>query len=107
MKELPELPETLSTLNISKTQITELPEIPSSLQSLIAQNTPLIHKKKETETMEEQIQRWRYWRENTIPQQRAAKRAAAIQEELVAAVFHPNRIQKLLDSIGIDLMDCI
>jgi hypothetical protein len=48
------------------------------------------------------ISRIRRWQELQESQKRIRERARGIKEELVAAVWHPRRVQRLLDLCGED-----
>jgi hypothetical protein len=114
---LPNLPKGIRHLYCSYTNITELPLLPDSLIHIscasikIAEFPPLPDKleyinysykdlplKKTGEAYQDYIPRIRIWQEMT----RTKKRAREIKEELVAAVWHPRRVQRLLDLCGED-----
>jgi hypothetical protein len=52
--------------------------------------------------MEDYISRIRLWQLEEISRKRIQGRAREIKEELVAAVWHPRRVQRLLDLCGED-----
>jgi Leucine-rich repeat (LRR) protein len=95
---LPILPSGLQTLYCCDTQITELPELPPSLKELSCNNTPLILQRKDYESSNAYNLRWRVWREK----KRNQERCLVVKEELMAAAWHPNRVERWLDA-GVEL----
>jgi len=43
--------------------------------------------------------------ENTCSRKRCQERARLIKEDLIAAVWHPRRVKKMLDEGGFELID--
>ncbi len=95
---LPELPSELKLLYCENTQLTVLPELPSGLQYLNCFNTPLIIQREEYESIQNYSRRWREWREEQVSKKRVQERSNAIKRDLVANVWHPRRVEKLLDA---------
>jgi Leucine-rich repeat (LRR) protein len=99
---LPELPKHLTALWCESTLLTTLPELPVTLTYFYAYNTPLILKLRDNESFAEYNLRWRAWREENISKPRVQERTLAFKEELMMEVWHPDRVERWLDT-GIEL----
>ena len=104
--EIPELPQSLLELSCSNTHVTELPDLPDSIEKLFCSNTPLIIQREVNENLQDYNLRWRAWREQ-ISRKRIQERAQQIHEELVAKVWHPRRVEKLLELGGWELIEAL
>jgi hypothetical protein len=102
--ELPTLPKYLNTLNCTNTKISVLPELPKILFSLKIKNTHLLIKPNKNEQIEDYEDRWKPIR---IEQEvlRTTERVNSLKEELIAFIMHPDRIQTLVDTYGIEILD--
>jgi hypothetical protein len=98
---LPPLPKWLHTLNCTSTQLTSLPPLPDSLKELYCADTQL-PQRNNNENMKDYILRFRSWQELEASRNRVQERARNIKEELVAAVWHPKRVQRIIDLCGED-----
>ncbi len=99
---LPELPSTLEGLYCDITHLTSLPELPSSLIALYCNNCDLILKREENESIQDYIQRLRVWVEDIISKKRIQERCEVVKEGLMAAAWHPTRVEQWL-SAGVEL----
>jgi hypothetical protein len=103
---LPTLPDSLQCLNCTNSQITELPELPAGLVELICYNVPLILKRRDNESIADYNLRWREWKkqraEEQASKQRIQERHKLLKEEIVAAAWHPRRVERWLDQ-GIEI----
>ncbi len=98
---LPPLPTGLEILWCNNTLLTSLPPLPAGLEILYFNNIQL-DQYFGNETMKEYIYRIRRWQEVEVSRKRIQERARLIKEELVAAVWHPRRVQRLIDLCGED-----
>jgi E3 ubiquitin-protein ligase SspH2 len=97
----PPLPSGLQMLWCPSTQITSLPLLPDGLQILNCVNTQLTQQNTD-ETMEEYISRIRLWQLEEASRERIQERTLELKEELVAAVWHPRRVWRLIELCGED-----
>ncbi len=105
---LPELPPKLQYLNIQDTPIQILPDLPDSLRRLLCyRNSQLILKKDVNEKLAQYKGRWSDWREEQASKVRCRERSRMIKEDLVAAVWAPQRIQQWLENGGFELIDTL
>lgn len=98
---LPELPSTLKRLFCNNTLLTTLPELPD-LEALSCDNTRIALQREEEESIRDYILRLRVWIEELAMKKRNQERCFAVKEELMAAAWHPNRIERWLDA-GVEL----
>ena len=103
---LPNLPPSLDWLNCSNTQLTSLPDLPSGLQRLVCSKTPLILQRGDGEPIAEYAARWRVWREEEASKTRCKERSNAIKEDLVAEIWRPERVEKMLEA-GWDVVEAL
>jgi hypothetical protein len=99
---LPSLPSRLQQLYIDDTHITSLPILPHGLQRFSCLNTPFPQQHID-ETMEQYIARFRSWQELQLSRERIQIRARLLKHELVADVWHPRRVQRIIDLCGEDV----
>jgi hypothetical protein len=97
---LPALPSGLQILECANTNITTLLDLPSGLQKFWCDNTLLVWGK--TESIQNYNERWRKWREEQASKKRSQERSKVIKRDLVENVWHPRRVQKLLEA-GVEL----
>ena len=102
---LPNLPDRLTCLDIYRTQITILPELPTGLNDLSCSNTPLIIQQNFGETLQAYNLRWRAWREEQASKKRSQERCSLLKEDIIAEVWHPRRVEKLLETGGYELLE--
>ena len=102
---LPELPDSLQLLWCSNTQITTLPELPDTLQSIACEKNPLLLERKEGESIQDYNLRWREWREEKASRERSQERCKEIKESLIAELWHPRRVEKLLELGGFEMLE--
>jgi hypothetical protein len=99
--EIPLLPTNLHVLDCTNTKIIYLPPIPDNIIGLYCYNTCLLQRD-EDEKMYDYIHRFRCWQEDES-RKRIQERTRGLKEELVASVWHPRRVQRLLDLCGEDV----
>ena len=103
---LPPLPSSLTWLGCSNIQITELPPLPDSMQYLSCNNCPnLLIKPMEGEIIQAYEERWKPIREERDSKKRCQDRCLTVKEELMAAAWHPDRVEKWLEIGGFELLD--
>ena len=114
IKTLPELPKTLRHLSISHTQISELPELPEGVNTLYIGNTPLqqIIPYQPGDGVQGYNLRWKAWREEearkleeAISMERSQQRCREIKESLMMEMWHPRRVEKLIEMGGFELLE--
>jgi hypothetical protein len=125
IKEFPTLPKGLTSLFCQSSLVTTLPPIPSSLRILYCNNTGitvfpplpslfllkyegcpnLLIKVEPGETREHYIGRWNQWWDEQASKKRCQDRNRAIKEDLMAEIWHPLRVEKLLQEGGWHLVD--
>ena len=101
--ELPPLPPNLDYLDCSDTNITELPPLPHSLEFLIVKNCPLVLQRMKGESIQDYSARWDEWR----VMKRNQNRCLAVKEDLMAAAWHPRRVERWIEACGIEVLDCM
>lgn len=126
IQELPEhLPQTLHTLDIKKTKISRIPPLPLNLQRLNAEGTPLemvpVGFERMVPPYSLKLGEYRYAEiamcdnlphqgifEDTVSwwarliRERARQLMAPLKEELMAAAWHPRRVERWLEA-GLEL----
>jgi Leucine-rich repeat (LRR) protein len=132
--ELPELPNELTYLKCSDTFIKRIPHLPSTLIMLFCKNEGIIDIPQECPPelhlllcrefptflprnnkgyLYDVQQRWREWRvyqrgqwiKEELSKHRIQKRSRLLKEDLVAAVWHPRRVEKLVEQHGMEVLD--
>lgn len=99
---LPDLPDSLEKLGCQNTPITELPPLPPSLRELDCSNCPnLIIQRLKGESIQDYSARWEEYRNK----KRIQERCLSIKEELMAAAWHPRRIERWINTCGIEVLD--
>jgi hypothetical protein len=83
-------------LSCQNTQITNLPELPSGLVWLKCNNCPLILQRGDNKSIQDYNLQWRAWREEKASKERTQRRTEAIKEDLMAEMWHPRRVEKML-----------
>jgi Leucine-rich repeat (LRR) protein len=106
IRELPSLPHGLQVLNCSSNHIQILPPLPSSLRILNCEHCPLFIKQKRFESIETYTKRWSALTEELI-KQRCQERCLTVKEELMAAAWHPRRVERWIEACGIEVLDCM
>ncbi len=107
LQELPELPPTLEVLIAYNTYLTELPELPTSLVFLDCNSDSLILKRGQLETETEYNRRWRDLRERNASKKRIQERCSILKEELIAAAWHPRRVERWVEAGEFEVLDGI
>ena len=106
---LPQLPDSLEVLCCQNTPITELPPLPSSLTELDCSDClNLLIQRNEGESIQDYNKRWENMREERKElesKQRCVERCLTVKEELMAAAWHPNRVEKWIEAYGIEVLD--
>jgi hypothetical protein len=111
--ELPSLPSSLKTLLCNDTQITEFPPLPPTLKWLGYKNCPnLLIKPIEGKRIQDYEQRWKpireeqkMKREELESKQRCVEHCLTVKEELMAAAWHPRRVERWINECGIEVLD--
>jgi hypothetical protein len=88
-------------LDCSNTEIQELPELPIRLDRLRCADTRMHFNIENDETIQEYNERWNEWRSYV----RCQERCKIFKEDLMMNVWHPRRIEKLIDTYGIDILE--
>jgi hypothetical protein len=88
-------------LECQSTTITMLPPLPSTLRYLCCDDCPLLIQQREYETIHEYNVRWESLREKL----RIQARCLAVKEELMAAAWHPQRVERWIEAYGIEILD--
>jgi len=125
IKELPTLPEGIRHLYChSNSLLTVVPSIPSSLYTFYCNDTSislipplpalyllecgdcpnLLIKPEKDENKEDYILRWRKWWDEEDSKKRCQERNETIKEDLMAEMWKPSRVEKMLES-GWEMID--
>ncbi len=104
---LPQLPNSIIFLYCGHTRLTNLPSLPTSLQFLSCYNTPLILQRGEDESIQAYEARWAEWRLEIASKERVKERCIMIKEDLMAAAWHPRRVERWLEAGGWDAIECM
>jgi hypothetical protein len=99
--QLPVLPPELKYLFCTNTRISVLPELPSTLITLEGDDSHLIIPRLPDEPIPLYNARWEEWRAMS----RMAARMKVLKEDIMAASWHPRRIEKILTLGGHDALD--
>lgn len=109
---LPELPQRLLHLDIQNTQITVLPRLPRTLITLYCDNTPLLVPRKEGESINSYRLRLDAWwdeqdrlAEEALSMERSQQRCREIKEALMMEMWHPRRVEKLIEMGGFEMLE--
>ena len=105
IRELPSLPHRLQVLNCSSNRIQILPPLPSSLRILNCKDCPLFIKQGRFESIEIYTKRWEPIHEKLESKNRCLERCSAVKEELMAAAWHPRRVERWINECGIEVLD--
>jgi hypothetical protein len=101
---LPTIPNHLTDINCSNTAITIVPRLP--LCYFWYQNcSNLLLKPNKDEDHIEYISRWHKWWDEDDSKKRCQERNKIIKEDLIAEMWKPERLEKMLDQGGWDLVD--
>jgi hypothetical protein len=79
-----------------------LPRLPLTLEHLRIDKTPLFIRGQRGDTPTTYAARWNEFWDSMVRQQ---ERCAAVKEDLMAAVWHPRRVEKWLEAGRWDLLD--
>ncbi len=83
-------------------KLPKLPKLPQSLKYLDCSDCPnLLIQRNEGESIQDYDARWEEWREK----KRTQERCLAIKEELMAAAWHPRRVERWINECGIEVLD--
>jgi hypothetical protein len=66
-------------------------------------NTPLILQFGEGERIQSYTRRWNTWKSKI----RCQERCKQIKEDLVAAVWHPRRVERLIETYGLEVLEVL
>lgn len=103
--DLPTLPEGLEILYCSNTPLTHLPELPR-LRSLVCDNCPnLVIQRLRNESISDYKARWKVWREEEKSRLRIQERNEIFKEDMIAEFWKPERVEKMLETGGWNLID--
>jgi len=126
IKELPTLPEGIREIYChSNSLLSVVPSVPSSLYIFYCKETaisliprlPLLYllncedcpnlllKHKKDENQEQYILRWRQWWDEEDSKKRCQERNETIKEDLMAEMWKPSRVEKMLELGGWKLLD--
>lgn len=107
---LPSLPEGLVTLGCEKNPLETLPELPLQLSRITCQlptcNPPTELNNLTPEGVQRINQEIQYWAATLLQQSkvRCEKQCAIYKEEIMMRVWHPSRVEKLIE-MGYDIED--
>jgi Leucine-rich repeat (LRR) protein len=104
ISELPDLPSTLRILQCNTTKITEFPELPIDLCDLICHTNELVIPTYKHRPLHLYIERSNAFYHKK-QQQKCQERYRLLKEELVAAVWHPRRVERLIETYGLDVLE--
>ncbi len=74
------------------------PDVSYSLANVNFQETPLLLQRNKNETIEDYVERWDELK-------RSQARCSITKEELMATVWHPRRVERLLETYGWDALE--
>lgn len=118
LRELPPLPPKLKILRLSNTGITVLPPrmgddpepvMPEALYVVLypPKSFAIPIDVPNALHMKGYMEEWQTWHRNRVGKERAQARAREIKRELVAEVFAPERIEKLIAAHGMEILDTL
>lgn len=102
LKRLPELPNTLRILFCNNTPLKTLPNIPKELYTISVPPTVYPKDIPQSKDAKQTIILLREYYDSEPNQMRITKRTLTLKEEIIAAAFHPTRIEKLLEKNTLD-----
>lgn len=110
LKELPELPSTLRVLDIQNCRtLKELPDFPDSLEELWAGGADKLPDEIGFSFNYSDNPRWirnkQKKQRETESRERQQKRCRALRQEIVAAAYHPKRVERWLEARGWDILE--
>jgi len=108
LKALPRLPEGLRVLDIRGCRnLKTLPEIPDSVQEIWCGGCDSLRPRWIVEEASNfwDLPRWLRAEQEKERKLRIQKRARELRQEIVAAAYHPRRVEKWLEQCGFDFLD--
>lgn len=102
---LPRIPNSLRVLYCNRTSLAVIPPLPSLFIFKYGGCPNLVLKSEKGETSGQYIRRWNQWWNEQESKKRCQERNEAIKEDLIAEVWKPERLEKLLEQGGWDLVD--
>ena len=118
LKELPPLPRQLKILRLNNTGITVLPPrmgedlepvMPEELFAMLYPPTSFMVPMKVPFAldMKAYMGQWQEWHRERVSKERIQARARSVKKDLVAEVFAPERIEKLIATHGMEILDTL
>jgi hypothetical protein len=108
LKSLPELPEGLRVLDIRGCKsLKTLPEIPMSVKEIWCGGCDSLRPSwvREHASNYWDLPKWIRADQQKVVRERVQKRTRALRQEIVAAAYHPRRVEKWLEQCGWDFLD--
>lgn len=110
LKELPELPSTLRVLDIQNCKkLKELPDFPDSLEELWAGGCDNLPDEIGYSFNYSDLPRWiriqQKKKRDAESRERVQKRCRMLRQEIVAAAYHPRRVERWLEMKGWDFLE--
>jgi len=108
LKSLPRLPEGLRVLDIRGCRsLKALPEIPDSVKEIWCSGCDSLRPSwvRENASNYWDMPKWIRAEQETVAKERIQKRARELRQEIVAAAYHPRRVEKWLEQCGFDFLD--
>lgn len=110
LKELPELPSTLRVLDIQNCKkLTKLPDFPDTLQELWAGGCYKLPDEIGQSFNYSDLPRWirikQKKQREAESRARVQKRTRELRQEIVAAAYHPRRVERWLEQRGWDILE--
>jgi hypothetical protein len=108
LKALPRLPEGLRVLDIRGCKnLKTLPEIPASVQEIWCGGCDSLRPSwiRENASNYWDLPKWIRAEQEKAVKERIQKRTRELRQEIVAAAYHPRRVEKWLEQCGFDFLD--
>jgi hypothetical protein len=108
LRSLPHLPEGLRVLDIRGCRsLKTLPEIPDSVKEIWCGGCDRLRPTwiRENASNYWDIPKWIRAEQEKVVKERVQKRTRELRQEIVAAAYHPKRVEKWLEQCGFDFLD--
>lgn len=106
LKELPDLPSTLRVLDIQNCRkLTTLPPLPDNLKELWAGGCDKLPHGLGSQFVAELVAENAKYHQKAESRERIQKRCRELRQEIIAAAYHPRRVERWLELKGWDVLD--
>ena len=106
LKELPDLPSTLRVLDIQNCKkLRTLPPLPDTLKELWAGGCDRLPHELGSQFVAELVAENARYHQKAESRERQQKRCRALRQEIVAAAYHPRRVERWLELKGWDVLE--